>query len=151
MDKKPPEFHDWFWKVHDMLDCCNKNMANNLVPSWINFIDESMSKWVNEYTCPGFMFVPQKPWPFCNEYHDAGCVDSDIIWALELREGKDCPTQLNNKEFDELDKTIGMLLCLVKPVWGSGKIFVLDSGFCVSKAIIELKKKLVFTAALIKK
>ena len=34
------------------------------------------------------MFVPQKPWPFGNEYHDAGCADSDIIWALELCEEK---------------------------------------------------------------
>ena len=109
-----------------------------------------MSMWVNEYTCPGFMFVPQKLWPFGNEYHDAGCADSDIIWALELHEGKDHPTQLNNKEFDELGKTIGMLLHLTEPVWGSGKIFILDSGFCVLKAIIELKKKGVFAAALIK-
>ena len=68
------------------------------------------------------MFVPRKPWPFGNENHDAGCVDSDIIWALELRKGKDHPTQLNNKEFDKLSKTIGTLLCLTKPVWGSGKI-----------------------------
>ena len=97
------------------------------------------------------MFVPQKPWPFGNEYHDAGCADSDIIWALELHEGKDHPTQLNNKEFDKLGKTIGTLLHLTKPVWGSGKIFVLDSGFCVLKAIIELKKKGVVAAALIKK
>ena len=106
MNKKPPEFRDQFWEVRDMLDCWNRNF----VPTWINCIDESMSKWVNKYTCPGFMFVPRKPWPFGNEYHDAGCADSDIIWALELREGKDHPTQLNNKEFDEMGKTIGTLL-----------------------------------------
>ena len=53
------------------------------------------------------MFVPRKPWPFGNEYHDAGCADSDIIWAVELRKGKDHLTQLNNKEFDEMGKTIG--------------------------------------------
>ena len=58
MKKKPPEFHDQFWEVRDMLDCWNKNMANNFVPSWINCIDESMSKSVNKYTCPLFMFVP---------------------------------------------------------------------------------------------
>ena len=46
----------------------NDNMLMNFSPSWINCIDESMSKWVNEYTCPGFMFVPRKPWPFGNEY-----------------------------------------------------------------------------------
>ena len=36
------------------------------------------------------MYVPRKLWKFENEWHDAGCVDSDIIWQVELREGKDC-------------------------------------------------------------
>ena len=54
---KLPEFCDQFWEVHDMLDYWNKNMANNFVLSWINCIDESMSKFFNEYTCPGLMFV----------------------------------------------------------------------------------------------
>ena len=121
-----------------MLDCWNKNMAKMLLPSWMNCIDESMSKWVNEYTCPGFMFVPCKPWSFGNEYHDAGCAESDIIWSLELWEGKDWPPQLNNKPFDDLGKTVGTLLCLTEPVWGSGRVFVLDSGFCVLQAIVEL-------------
>ena len=34
-----------------------------------------MSKWINEYMCPGFMYVPRKPWKFGNEYHNAGCSD----------------------------------------------------------------------------
>ena len=56
------------------------------------------------------MYVPRKPWPFGNEYHDAGCADSDIIWALDLREGKDRPQNLGKKEFDEIGKTTGILL-----------------------------------------
>ena len=115
-----------------MLDCWNKNMTTNFSPSWINCINESMSKWENEYSCPGFMFVPRKPWPFGNEYHNAGCAESDIIWLLDLREGKDRPTNLGPKEFDDLGKTTGLLLRLTKPVWSTGKVFVLDSGFlCV--------------------
>ena len=149
--KDPPEYKDRFWEVRDMLDCWNKNMAKMFLPSWMNCIDESMSKWVNEYTCPGFMFVPRKPWSFGNEYHDAGCAESDIIWSLELREGKDWPTQLNNKPFDDLGKTVGTLLRLTEPVWGSGRVFVLDSGFCVLQATVELRKKGLFASALIKK
>ena len=84
----PPDFHDCFWEVRWMLKCWNDNMASNFIPSWINCVDESMSKWVNEYTCPGFMFVPRKPWPFGNEYHDACCASSDIIWAVDLCEWK---------------------------------------------------------------
>ena len=126
-------------------------MAEKFIPSWINCVDESMSKWVNEYTCPGFMFIPRKPWPFGNEYHDACCVESDTIWSIDLREGKDRPRELGEKEHDNNGKTVGMLLRLTRPIWGGGKVLVLDSGFCILQAIIELKKKGVFAASLIKK
>jgi hypothetical protein len=36
---------------------------------WISCLDESTSTWANKYTCPGYMFVPRKPWPFGTEYH----------------------------------------------------------------------------------
>ena len=97
------------------------------------------------------MFVPRKPWPFGNEYHDAGCAESDIIWLLDLCEGKDRPTNLGPKELDDLGKTTGLLLRLTKPVWSTGNVFVLDSGFCVLKAIVELRNKGLFAASLIKK
>ena len=45
---------------------------------------------------------------------------------------------------------MGTLLHLTEPVWGSGRVFVLDSGFCVLQAIVELRKKGLFAAALIK-
>ena len=69
-----------------------------------------MLKWVNEYTCPGFMYVPCKLWEFGNEYHDASCANSDIIWQVNLQEGKDCPQELGQKEYDEKGKTTGTLL-----------------------------------------
>ena len=109
-NEDPLPFHDWFWEVCHMLDFWNKNMTINFSPSWINCIDESMSKWVNEYSCPRFMFIPRKPWPFENEYHDAGFAESDIIWSLDLCKGKDQPTNLSPKEFDDLGKTTGLLL-----------------------------------------
>ena len=46
---------------------------------------------------------------------------------------------------------IGTLLHLTKPVWGTGKLVVLDSGFCVLQSLVELKKKGVYAHALIKK
>ena len=106
----PPPFCDCFLEVREMLSLWNKNMGTQFSSTSINCINESMSKWVNEYTCPGFMYVPCKQWPFGNEYHDAGCADSDIIWAIDLRERKDRPANLGNKEFDEHAKTCGILL-----------------------------------------
>jgi hypothetical protein len=43
------------------------------------------------------------------------------------------------QEFDDLGgKTVGLLLCLSKSIWGSARIIILDSGFCALKGIIEL-------------
>ena len=42
-------------------------------------------------------------------------------------------------------------MCLTKPVWGTGKLVVLDSGFCVLQGLVELKKKGVYAHALVKK
>ena len=72
---------DHFWDVQQLIDAWNQNMAETFLPSWINVIDKSMSKWVNEYTCPGLMFVPRKPWPFGNDYHDADCAGSVILFG----------------------------------------------------------------------
>ena len=77
----PPQYRDHFWDVRTMLQMWNKNMETNFLPSWINCIDESMSEWINEHTCPGFMYVPREPWKFGNEYHDTTRADSNIIWA----------------------------------------------------------------------
>ena len=46
---------------------------------------------------------------------------------------------------------IGTLLHLTKPVWGTGKLVVLDSGFCVLQGLVELKKKGVYSHPLIKR
>ena len=53
-----------------MIGAWNDIMTRNFSPSWKNCLDKSMSKWLNEFTCPGFMFVPCKPWSFGNEWHD---------------------------------------------------------------------------------
>jgi hypothetical protein len=81
-------FRDRFHEVRQLIFEWNTNMENKFSPSWISVVDESMSKWLSEYTCPGWMVVPQKPHPFGNEYHTACCGKSGILWALELVEGR---------------------------------------------------------------
>ena len=147
----PPEMLYRFWEVKELIGVWNKNMGEMFIPSWIITIDEFMLKWLNMYTCPGFMCVPRKPWRFGNEYHDARCALSDIIWQDDLLEGKDHPRQLGEKMHHKKGKTIGILLHLTDPVWRTGKFVVLDSGFCVLQDLVEMKKKGVYTHALIKK
>jgi hypothetical protein len=42
-------------------------------------------------------------------------------------------------------------LRLTKTIWGAGRLVILDSGFCVLQALVELKKRGVFASAVIKK
>ena len=67
-------------------------------------------------------------------------------------EGKDEPKQKPAPEFHTIGgNTTSLLLRLCKPLFHTGKLVVLDIGFCVIHAIIELKKRGVFAATLIKK
>ena len=150
-DKNPPTYHDPFHPIRQLVEAWNANMTENFLSGWISCLDESMSIWNNKYTCPGFMCVPRKPWPFGNEWHTIACGLSHILFQVELVEGKDQPRARGQKQFNKLGKTVGLLLRLTKPLWSTGKVVVLDSGFCVLKGIVELKKRGVFAAALIKK
>jgi hypothetical protein len=66
-------------------------------------------------------------------------------------EGKDRPQQLGPKEGAELGATVGLMLRMCEPIFGTGKAVVLDSGFCVAKGIVALEAKGVYASALIKK
>ena len=65
---------------------------------------------------------------------------------LKVLSGKDKP-----KELPAEGGTTGLLLRLLKSLFGTRKIVVLDSGFCVLQALIALKQVGVFAAAVIKK
>ena len=43
------------------------------------------------------------------------------------------------------------MLRMYKTLYGTGKSVVMDSGFCVSRGIVELERKGVYGASLIKK
>lgn len=67
-------------------------------------------------------------------------------------EGKDKPQE---KPVDKTDKrggkTVGLLLRLCQNICSTGKVVILDSGFCVLKGLIELKKVGGYAGAIIKK
>ena len=148
--RQPPAFRDCFWEVREMLDAWNTNMTEQFTPSWVSCLDESMSTWTNKYSCPGWMFVPRKPWPFGNEYHTVCWSLSGILWQMELVEGKDSPSEIVPK-FQNEGKTVGLLLLVLEPIFAKGMTVIQGSGFCVLKGIIELKKRGVYASALIKK
>ena len=109
-DHNPPPFLDKFWEVQQMIDTWGSNMNNAFAPGYMNCLDKSMSMWTNKFTCPGYMFVPCKPWPFGNEYHTVCCCLSGIMWGIDLVEGKDRPQQLGQHKYEELGSMVGLLL-----------------------------------------
>lgn len=110
-----------------------------------------MSVWTNQWTCPGWMFVPRKPHPMGNEYHSLCCGISGIMYAIELVEGKDRPQQLSPPKFSEHGKTTGLLLRLTESISHSGRVVIMDSGFCVLKSLVKLASVGLFASAVIKK
>ena len=134
-----------------MINSYNDHLSKVFIPSWISCLDESMSAWTSKWTCPGWVYVPRKPHPHGNEYHTIACGESGVLYAIELAEGKSRPKEKPRELFYELGKTAGLLLRLCQSIFQTGKIVVLDSGFCVLQAIVELKKKGVYASALVKK
>ena len=134
-----------------MIDAWQTDMNVIFSPGFMNCLDESMSIWTNKFTCPGFMFVPRKLWPFGNEYHTVCCCSSGIMWGIELVERNDWPPELGQQQYENLGATVGLLLSLLVPIFHLGFVVIHDSGSCVLRGIIKLRKKGVFASALIKK
>ena len=99
------------------------------MPGWANCLDLSMSIWMNKFSCPGFMFVPRKLWPFGNEYHMDCCCATGITWGIDLMEGKDHPHQMRQQTYDNLGAAVGLLLQLLAPIFFKRFNVILDSGF----------------------
>jgi len=91
---------------------------NNVSPSWLIIIDESMVKWVG-VGMPGVMVVPQKPTPMGLELHTVCCAVSGILINFELYEGKErmglkqCVGEPT--EFGPINKSTALPLRCVQP------------------------------------
>ena len=66
-------------------------------------------------------------------------------------EGKDRPTELGKKKWEDLGKTVGIMLRICEPIFSTGKCVVLDSGFFVSKEITALLEFSFYASKIIKK
>mmetsp|Transcript_15789 Transcript_15789/g.24035 ORF Transcript_15789/g.24035 Transcript_15789/m.24035 type:complete len:151 (-) Transcript_15789:414-866(-) len=88
-DSHPPPYKDPFAPINQLVDAWNKNMSECFSSGYITCLDESMSPWMSQFTCPGFMFVPRKPWLFGNEWYTIACGHSKVMFQVELVKGKD--------------------------------------------------------------
>lgn len=147
----PPSFRHPFHEINDLIRAFNEHTQSSFSPGWVSCLDESMSVWTNQYTCPGWMFVPRKPHPMGNEYHSVCCGLSGIMYSIELVEGNDRPKEIPPPKYHEKGITSGLLLRLTESIAHSGRVVIMDSGFCVIDAILNLASVGIFSSAVIKK
>jgi hypothetical protein len=72
------------------------------------------------------------------------------MFLMEMVEGKDHPPQVSER-WSKLGKTMGLLMRMLSTYFSTGWYVVLDSGFSMLKALVELKKIGLFACAVIKK
>jgi hypothetical protein len=72
------------------------------------------------------------------------------MFVMEMVKGKDHPPQVAER-YSELGKTTGLLMRMLQSDFTTGRYVVLDSGFCVLKALVQLKKVGMFACTVIKK
>ena len=150
----PPTYKDRFFWVRNMIDGFNHNMSKTFNPAWMVCVDESMVVFYNKYA-PGWIAVKRKPHPLGNEYHTTACCESKIIFCIELVEGKSAPKLGPHREAEfehEFDSKIAALVVrMTRPIWGSGRAVIMDSGFGYVASMVQLKAKGLFATTVIKK
>jgi hypothetical protein len=72
------------------------------------------------------------------------------MFLMEMVKGKDNPPQIQER-WSEMGRTTGLLMRMLECYFTTGRYVILDSGFCVLKALVELKKVGMFVCAVIKK
>ena len=93
----------------------------------------------------------RKPQHFGNYSHTIACKLLKIMWFAEISEGRDRPCGPGRPDFDEIGKTVVTMLRYTRPICNFSNVFIMGSGLCVTNFLVNLRKKGVFGAALIKK
>ena len=126
-------------------------MSTKFIPGWISCLDEPMMIWKNKFG-PGWVVLPRKPHPFGNEWHTICCAMSVVVFFVELVEGKDCPKERGNPEFEtDYGSTGGLMMRTKNPPFDTGKAVVMGSVFCVLKGIVGMLAHGVYVTTVIKK
>jgi hypothetical protein len=70
---------------------------------------------------------------------------------MGLMEEEEHPKEFPKADFENLDMITCLFLHMLKSHFVTGRHAILDSGFCVLKSLVELRKCGLFASALIKK
>ena len=77
---------------------------------------------------------------------------SVVVFFVEILEGNDQPTERGKPYFEaDCGATGGLIMHTKKPMFGTGKTEVMDSGFCVMKELVGMLAHGVYGTTVIKK
>ena len=118
----------------------NQNVEHSWDPGWLACMDEGMT-WNAAGGIPGGMHVPRKFWTEGNEHHTLADHPAAIATHDEIVMGKDRQVRLV-EEFEDVHGpgVVAIVLRCCKCMKGSGRVAMLDSGFCVLLLIAALGK-----------
>ena len=138
-------------ELQQIIVVCNYHMQKVFIPYRISWLDEYMSIWMNELTCPGFFFFPLNPHPKSNKFHTICCNESGIMYIWEIVEGSYHPIPMRRPEFETSPnmKMFGLMLWLNRLLWSTGNKVIMDRILFVLKGFLEMRKRGVYVSELI--
>lgn len=142
-----PSFHDPFWAVRELLEDWNKHMEDVFTPGHTVCLDESMLRPMHSW-----MAVKRKPAARDAGYYPLYCAETGILFKVDLVEGKSRPKELAAVPNEStLGKTGALVMRMVDGLCGTGRVVVMDSAFCVVKAVKALYDSGLYATTLAKK
>ena len=94
---------------------------------------------------------PHKPHHFGIKYHNIVCELSKVIYHVDIIDYKDRPQGMVQKEFNEKGEMKGLTVRMIKPVRGTGKVVIMDSGFCILEGLVLMVENDVLGSAFVNK
>ena len=134
-EEEAPEHGDMLFWIRKMKKGFNDNIHTEFNPSWLVCTHEIIVAFYIAHSS-GCMGLDRKHHPFVNEHHSIACCETKVSFSMELVEGKYKSLEGTNASPEcggETGSTIASLcLRMTKLIWGSGRGYILDSGFgCV--------------------
>ena len=136
-----------------MIDAWNGHIQRVFIIYWISCSDKSMYVCMNTFICIVFFFCPDTPHPKVNKYHTICCSKSGIMYVWDIVKVRDHLIPMGRPKFDTSPnmKMVGLMIRLTWALWSAWKAVIMNSGLCVLKGFLEMRKTGIDGSALIKR
>ncbi len=143
-----PTYHNHFWKFHEMVKMWNEDMAAFFSLGWCGWMKACPSGTSDGIPPSGCFVLKTSFWQWIS-YCMLLIVWGSIFYGGGRGKGWASWTWNLRVFVKSRGKFGGLSLHMLKPIFYYGCYVFLDSGFCVLKTLIALKKKGVFATSLI--